>query len=146
MLPDSHLEREPVFWRDADFRAELWWRVSRTDRMTEAFPRVTAEFLSSYKLPKKLPVTTLLLFRPVTFLLWDISLFIWWVKDPFSCQTVNTIRPTHPWSMLLPFPFTQMSGASEPQRNCPPYLNFHTDGDAENRRMIPALNRPCGWG
>ena len=42
----------------------LWQRVSRTGRRTEASPRISAVFFSSYKLPQT--VTTLILFRHVT--------------------------------------------------------------------------------
>ena len=38
------------------FWAEMWQRISRTDRMTDTFPPITADFLSSYKLPETLPV------------------------------------------------------------------------------------------
>ena len=46
----------------------MWQRVSRTDRMTDASPHITWVFSSSYKLQQTLPVTTLLLFGPVTLL------------------------------------------------------------------------------
>ena len=73
-----------------------------------------------------------LLFGPFDVVLWVILSFIWWVKDQPSCQTVNTISLTHPWSTPLAFPFTQMParlccgsettsrGAWELQQNCPP--------------------------
>ena len=78
-------------------------------------------------------------------LLCGTFLFIWWVMDLFSCQTVNTIILTHICSAPLAFPFTQMpaclrcssdptSSASEPQQNWPPLWiwNFHKEDDADN--------------
>ena len=79
---------------------------------------------------------------------------IWWVKDLFICQTVNTIRPTDPWSEPLAFSFTQTpsvlccgsnttsGGGSEQQQHFPPlsaFVTFHTDGQAEYQHTIPAL-------
>ena len=71
-----------------------------------------------------------MLFVPVTLLCGTL-----WVKDLFSCRTVNTITLTHICSMPLAFPFTQKparlccgsdptSSASEPQRNCPSSLDL----------------------
>ena len=51
---------------DTVFLAEMWPRFSRTDRMTEASPGITAVFFPSCKLPKTIPMTSLLLFGPVT--------------------------------------------------------------------------------
>ena len=64
-------------------------------------------FFSSYNLPKTLPVTTLLLFGHVT-LHYGTFLFILLGEGEgeFSCQTVNTIRPTRPCSTTA-YPFTQ---------------------------------------
>ena len=80
------------------------------------------------QLQKTLPVTTLLLLGPVTllsglktvgYLSYIYISLICWVKDLFSCQTVNTIRPTHPWAAALILP-------------------LEVDGDAEKQCMIPA--------
>ena len=60
----------PQWWFATDdvFQPEMGRRVSRTDRRTDASPRISAVFFSSYKLPKTFTVTTLLLFGHVTLL------------------------------------------------------------------------------
>lgn len=47
-------------------------RVGRTDGMTETFPGMDSVFFTSYKLPKTLPATMLLLFGPVMLLCFGI--------------------------------------------------------------------------
>ena len=42
--------------------AEMWWRVGRTGRRTDTSPCTAAVFFPSYKLPKTVTVTTVLLF------------------------------------------------------------------------------------
>ena len=63
---------------------------------------------------------------------WEILFLLHYVKDLFSCQTVNTITLTHPFPAPPAFPFKQMPfhlcchsdatsrGGSEQQWNCPP--------------------------
>ena len=55
----------------AVFQVAMWWRAgrtdSRTDRRMDSSPRISAVFFSSYKLPKTVTVTRLLLSGPVTF-------------------------------------------------------------------------------
>ena len=53
---------------NAVFRAEMLQRVGRTDRRTDASPHISVVFFSSYKMPKTVTVTTLLLFGHVTLL------------------------------------------------------------------------------
>ena len=64
----------------AVFQAEMWWRVGRTGGGTDSSPRIAAVFFSSYKWPKTVTVSTLLLFGPVM-LLCGKFLCILWVKD-----------------------------------------------------------------
>ena len=66
-----------------------------TDRMTEVFSHTDA--ISSYKLPKILSATTLLVGSVTLLCVLKRFSFIWWVKDLFSCRTLNTVRQTHPW-------------------------------------------------
>ena len=42
------------------------------------------------------------------FFFFSLNHSIWWVKDLFSCQIVNTISHIHPCSAPPSFPFTQM--------------------------------------
>ena len=55
------------------FRAEMWRRVGRTDWGTDASPRISVVFFSSYKLPKTVTVTTLILFGHVKLLCGNLS-------------------------------------------------------------------------
>ena len=71
-----------------------------TDRMTEVFPHTDA--ISSYKLPKILSATTLLVGSVTLLCVLKRFSFIWWVKDLFSCRTLNTVRQTHPCNTARP--------------------------------------------
>ena len=66
---------------DTVFREEMWWRLGRTGGRTDPSPCITAVFFSSYKVPKTVTVTTLLLFGHVT-LLYGIFIFILLSEGP----------------------------------------------------------------
>ena len=121
------------------YKAGMWGRVGRTDRMTDTCPHKTVVFLSHISCKRHYQ--------------WP-QYCCWCLKDLFRCHTVNTIRSTGPWSEPLAYPFTQTlarlccatcpdttsRGTSEQRRSCPPLsiCNFHTE-DVVNRCMIPVL-------
>ena len=104
-------------------------------------------FFLSFKLPKTTPVTTLLLFGPVTLHCWTFSFIEWRICLAIRLNTIwqHTLDPCLGRCRLASD--TTSRGASELQWNCPPspHSYFHTDNDAENLHMIPALKGHCEW-
>ena len=80
-------------------------RVGRTDRVTATFPRINQDFFP-HELRKTLerPATTWLFGCYVALCVEVCDISFW--KDLFSCQTVNTIRPSHRCSTLPADPLT----------------------------------------
>lgn len=81
--------------------------------MIDTFTCINSAFLPSYKMPRTLPVGTLLLFGLVMLLCGlkcGILLFyseLYPLRDLFRCQTMNAIQTSHPCSVLSAYPYTQ---------------------------------------
>ena len=125
----------------------MWQRVSRTDRMTDASPHITWVFSSSYKLQQTLPVTTLLLFGPVTLLCGSLLFHLKTegsvqLSDCEHHQTDSSLIHTASFSMHTDTPtlwlwyylWRRIRAAELPPLHI---CNFHTDSNPENWRMNP---------
>ena len=103
-------------------------RVGRMGGRTDTSPHTSVVFFSSYKMPKTVTVTTLLLFGHVTSLCGKF-LCIKLIKGPVK---ITAVRSTRPWYAKPAYPFTLVRFSNNTKFHPSPlWRDSHWDGGGE---------------